>query len=63
MFAVQICDRNREMAVPVAERIRLLAALVDGELDFEPRLDIAQIDELKVSKSSRSATSSPKAFR
>ena len=49
MFAVQIGDGNRQVAIAVAERIGFLPTLVDGEFEFERGIGIAQIDERKSS--------------
>ena len=45
VLAVEVGHRKGEMAVAVAWRIWLLAALVDGELELEPAFGIAHVDE------------------
>jgi hypothetical protein len=48
VLGVQVADRKGDVAVAVAMLIRLLAALVDGELDLEVALGVAQIDQREV---------------
>ena len=45
MLGVEIGDREGDVAVAVAERIGLGAALVDRQLELEIGLAVAQIDE------------------
>ena len=48
VLGVEVVDRERDVAVAVAVLIRLLAALVDRELDLEVVLGVAQIDQREV---------------
>jgi hypothetical protein len=61
VLGVEAGDRERDVAVAIALLIRLLAALVDRQLDLEVVLGVAQIDRVKSSKSKRSAIFSPNA--
>jgi hypothetical protein len=45
MLAVEIRHRDRDMAIAVAMRVRLGAAVIPGQLDLEIVLGIAQIDQ------------------
>ena len=45
VFRVEIIDRNGHMAIAVAERIGLCPPLVDRQLELEPGLGIAEIDQ------------------
>ena len=45
MLGVEIVDAEGHVAVAVAQRVGLRAALVDGQLDLEIGFGIAQIDK------------------
>src|SRR3569832_2476666 len=48
MLGVEIFDHDSEMAVAIAERVGLLAAVIDGQLDLERRGGMAQIDQREI---------------
>src|SRR5882724_10734002 len=50
MLGIDIVDNNGEMAVSVAERIGLLAIVIDGQFDLEGRGGMTQIDEREIRK-------------
>ena len=45
MFAVEVDDRDRKVAIAVAEPVRLLPILVHGQFEFEPRFGVAEVNE------------------
>ena len=48
LLRLDIIDREGDVAIPVAEIIGLRAAVIDGELELEIRLVVAQIEECEV---------------
>ena len=48
MLGIEIVDDDREMAIAVAERVRLLAIEIDGQFEFERRGGMAQINQREV---------------
>ena len=45
MFGGEIIHREGNVAIAVAERVRLGAPVIDGQLDLEIGLGVAQIDQ------------------
>jgi hypothetical protein len=48
MFRIDVVDDDGKMTVAVAERIGFLAAVVDGQFDFERRGWMAQVDQREI---------------
>src|SRR5262245_44946544 len=48
VLGAEIVDHESNMAVAIAERVRLLAAVIDSELQFEIDAAVAEIDEREI---------------